>query len=446
MPDHNLTNLSKVDTAPNLGHIAADLHPLAMAVSECTIDPGNARTGHDLEAIAASLRIYGQRTPIVINVDEGGKILKGNGTFQAATQLLNWTHIAAVKVRDDPTTAVGYAIADNRTGDLSRWDDERLAQYLQALPPELPTGFGDDDLHRILADLGAGEDGRGGSLGEDADDITDLVDRAAELQQKWETAVGQLWHFPARSGRGGHYLLIGDIEEVSAQARLLACANGAPIKTAVSDPPYGVDYDPAWRTEMGINKATGMITAVEGDDRADWTDVFISFDPQVMYLWHAGRYTHVVAAGLEDHDYTIVSQIIWVKDRFALSRGDYHWQHEPCWYAVKKGETHNWHGGRDQTTTWFIDRLSSNAADSAEEVFGHGTQKPIECMARPIRNNTQPGEWVVDLFVGTGTTLIAAEDLRRFCLAADKKPTWAAVTLERYLLTFGIEPTLVGDG
>lgn len=140
---------------PNLDHIIPDLRALAVPLDDLKLDPANARAGHALDRIAASLHRYGQRKPIVVNRSEGNKIEAGNGTWQAARSL-GWTHIAAVFVEDDPMTAVGYGIADNRLGDLSEWDAETLQALVAGLDPEmnLPTGFDDDELADMLAELG----------------------------------------------------------------------------------------------------------------------------------------------------------------------------------------------------------------------------------------------------------------------------------------------------
>jgi DNA modification methylase len=162
---------------------------------------------------------------------------------------------------------------------------------------------------------------------------------------------------------------------------------------------------------------------VTNDDRADWREAWVLFPGEVAYCWHAGRHASNVQASLEAADFVIRSQIIWAKPRFVISRGDYHWQHEPCWYAVRKGGTGNWQGDRSQTTLWQIEHQKSET--------GHGTQKPIECMARPIQNNTAAGEYVYDPFVGSGTTLVACEKLGRIGLVCEIDPAYAAVTLER---------------
>lgn len=134
--------------------IAAALQPLAVPLADIHPDPANARTGHAIDRIAASLAAYGQRTPLVVNRSQGNKIEKGNGTY-AAARSLGWSHIAVVFVEDDPSTAAAYGIADNRTGDLSTWDGAALKAIIDGIDPDLdlPTGFEAGELDDILAGL-----------------------------------------------------------------------------------------------------------------------------------------------------------------------------------------------------------------------------------------------------------------------------------------------------
>jgi DNA methylase/ParB/Sulfiredoxin domain len=158
-------------------------------------------------------------------------------------------------------------------------------------------------------------------------------------------------------------------------------------------------------------------------------------------LIHAAEVARsLILAGFE-----IRSQIIWAKQHFVLSRGDYHWQHEPCWYAVRAGGRSHWAAGRDQKTVWQIDN-NSPFGSQAEEATGHGTQKPVECMARPIRNNTVAGDGVYDPFVGSGTTLIAAEMSGRRGFAIDIDPRYVDVVVQRWQKFTGKPATLDGDG
>jgi hypothetical protein len=109
---------------------------------------------------------------------------------------------------------------------------------------------------------------------------------------------------------------------------------GASPVLMTTDPPYGVEYDPGWRALAGVNNNRGKLGKVHNDDRADWREAWALFPGDVMYVWHAGRHAAIVQRSIEACGFEIRNQIVWAKDRFALSRGNYHWQHEPCWYAV----------------------------------------------------------------------------------------------------------------
>src|SRR5262249_8434161 len=157
---------------------------------------------------------------------------------------------------------------------------------------------------------------------------------------------------------------------------------------------------------------------------ADWREAWALFAGDIAYVWHAGTKAAIVAESLEATGFEIRSQIIWAKQHFAISRGHYHVQHEPCWYAVRKSKRANWESDRKQTTLWEISNgLSQGGPRGPEnELTGHGTQKPVECMRRPILNHTNRGQSIYDPFVGSGTTIIAAETTGRTCFAIDIDP------------------------
>jgi DNA modification methylase len=155
-------------------------------------------------------------------------------------------------------------------------------------------------------------------------------------------------------------------------------------------------------------------------------------------VWHAGRYASVVQDSLSSVGFEVRAQIIWAKDRFALSRGHYHWQHEPCWYAVRQGSA-NWQGDRKQSTLWQIPAREGQG-------FEHGTQKPVECMKRPIENNSSPGHAVYEPFCGSGTTIIAAEITGRSCHAIELLPQYIDVAVQRWQAFTGETAVLEGDG
>jgi DNA modification methylase len=233
---------------------------------------------------------------------------------------------------------------------------------------------------------------------------------------------GDLWLL------GRHRLLCGDSTKAEDVARLLA---GRVPFIMVTDPPYGVEYDPAWRNEAA---AKGLISfaarregKVENDERLDWTPSYQLFPGHVAYVWHAGRFAADLVLNLRDAEFEIRTQIIWRKPAFAISRGHYHWQHEPCWYAVRSQGSAKWCGDRSQSTVWDI----SNRVDQADN-SNHGTQKPVECMARPIRNHGAKDDDVYDPFLGSGTTIIAAEQLSRRCYGIEISPNYCDVILARW--------------
>ena len=239
--------------------------------------------------------------------------------------------------------------------------------------------------------------------------------------------LGDLWLL------GKHRVLCGDATVAADVNRLF---NGVSATLMVSDPPYGVEYDPEWRAKAGVNQNRCKLGKVENDDRADWREAWALFPGDVMYVWHAGKYAGTVQLSLEVCGFQIRSQIIWAKDRFALSRGNYHWQHEPCWYAVR--ENAHWKGDRSQTTLWSI-----NARE--DDGHGHGTQKPVECMRRPMLNNSSPGQVVYDPFLGSGTSIIAAETTGRICYGLEIEPNYVDVIVSRWQSFTGKSAVLDGD-
>jgi DNA modification methylase len=174
------------------------------------------------------------------------------------------------------------------------------------------------------------------------------------------------------------------------------------------------------------------------DDRADWREAWALFPGEVAYVWHGALHATTVAESLAACGFDIRSQIIWAKERHVLSRGHYHWQHEPCWYAVK-GRGH-WSGDRKQSTLWTIPNRDQDAATI------HGTQKPVECMRRPMLNNSSPGQAVYEPFSGSGSTIIAAETTGRAAYAMELDPAYVDVAVQRWQAYTGKQAVLEGEG
>jgi DNA modification methylase len=233
---------------------------------------------------------------------------------------------------------------------------------------------------------------------------------------------------------GNHRIACGDSTDSDVVTTLL----GGVIPTLmVTDPPYGVEYDPQWRNQRGLSqsKRTGKVL---NDERADWSAAWALYPGSIAYVWHGALRSIPVAESLVREGFTIRAQIIWAKERLVIGRGDYHWQHEPCWYAVRtKG---NWTGDRKQTTLWTI----PSGGQDADTV--HGTQKPVECMRRPMLNNTDPGQAVYEPFLGSGTTLIAAETAGRTCFAVELNPLYVDLAVRRWEAFTGEKATLLGSG
>jgi DNA modification methylase len=286
------------------------------------------------------------------------------------------------------------------------------------------TGPQGDEIDHLLASVA--KDNRI-VLDGDTRDAEPQIDQAEELNKKWQVKTGDLWQI------GEHRLLCGDatkgddVAEVLAEESELLC---------VTDPPYGVKYNPRWRSDAAakghLAYAARRIGAVTNDDRSDWREAWLLFPGDVIYSWHPAVATSLVhAAALEASGFDIRIQIIWAKSNFPIGRGDYHVRHEPCWYAVRSGKLSHRTNDRTQTTLWEIP-LDRNCDG------GHSTQKPLECMARPIRNHEF--ELVYDPFLGSGTTMVACENLGRKCRAIEISPAYCAVALERMTTAFpGIE-------
>jgi DNA modification methylase len=226
---------------------------------------------------------------------------------------------------------------------------------------------------------------------------------------------------------GEHRLLCGDSTDEACVKRLL---EGRVPFLMVTDPPYGVEYDADWRDDFNTWGKAATTSDVENDDKIDWTGAYSLFPGHVAYVWHADRHAAELVLNLHNAGFGIRTQIIWKKPTLIMGRGHYHWQHEPCWYAVRKGGSAKWCGDRKQSTIWEIQGM--HAIGRTEEREAHPTQKPVECMARPIRNHGGPEDDVYDPFLGSGTTLIAAEQLGRRCYGIEIEPGYCDVIIQRW--------------
>jgi DNA modification methylase len=381
----------------------------------------NARTHPDeqIAQIAGSIAEFGFNVPCL--VDDRGVLIAGHGRLLAA-QRLGLTEVPVITLGHlTETQARAYRLADNRIALNADWDEVLLSAELEQLKDDGVDlellGFGEDEIVRLLS---AG-DGESNSRAEDA---------IPEITEEPVTRRGDLWLL------GKHRLLCGDSTSAIDVEHVLA---GEKPHLMVSDPPYGVEYDPSWRNDAGVS-ATARTGKVSNDHRADWRDAWALFPGDVAYVWHAGVHSRAVAESLEVCGFAIRAQIVWAKPRLVLGRGDYHWQHEPCFYAVRKTATGHWQGARDQTTLWSI------GTGSEDEATVHGTQKPVECMRRPIVNNSAGGELVYEPFAGSGSTIIAAESVGRRCAAIELDPRYCDVIIKRWQRVAGGTALLESNG
>ena len=390
-----------------------------VAIGKLSCHPDNPRQG-DVDGIRESISANGFYGALVVQRSTG-HILAGNHRYMAAqAEGFDTVPVIYVDVGDDEARHI--LVVDNRSSDKAENDQALLVAILQGLQngPQglVGSGYSDDDLAQLLA----ADMNDGGAL-EGEDDVPDAPDEPV-------SCPGDLWTL------GNHRLICGDATIATDVERLLGTVK--PL-LMVTDPPYGVEYDPSWRNKAGA-AATKRTGKVLNDDRADWHEAWALFPGDVAYVWHGALHAATVAESLEESGFSVRSQIIWAKERLVLSRGDYHWQHEPCWYAVKKTGKGHWAGDRKQTTLW---QISSRDQD-AKTV--HGTQKPVECMRRPILNNSSPGQAVYEPFMGSGTTLIAAESTGRVCLGSELSPAYVDVAVMRWQKITGKTAMLDGDG
>lgn len=406
---------------------------------------------HDTPEIIESFGRFGFVNPIIID-ETTGRIVAGHGRLEAASKMQLAGQAPPERVQVGPAgdwklpvlrgvafkneiEAQAYLLADNFLGEKGGWNNTELIAALQTISPGgfRGTGYSPKELERLIAKY--------------AGDVPlPNEDDPAVKPKKPRSRKGQVYQL------GPHRILCGDSTHAADVSKLLS---GASPSLMVTDPPYGVEYDPEWRIRAGVTKAKSQKMAkVANDHRADWTEAWELFRGAIAYVWHGGLHAAEVQQSLERAGFEIRSQIVWVKDRFALSRGHYHWQHEPCWMAVRKHAQANWNGARNQSTTWgkqgetFSDRLQAAAlaedwpeiARIAQDInealqttvwaiparedagHGHGTQKPVECMRRPMVNHTVPGDAIYDPFLGSGSTLIAAESTGRVCYGMDIAP------------------------
>lgn len=346
---------------------------------------------HQVELLKASITEYGWTTPVLL--DKDNVVIAGHGRLEAALHL-GMTEAPAVRLEHlTPEQARAYRIADNRLTEMGGWDEHLLAAELE----ELISADFDTDL------TGFAEEEVGKLLEPDPTEDAAAPDPPAEPSTK----PGDLWILDR------HRLICGDSTDAETVARVL---DGEKPNLMVTDPPYGVELKPPY----------GEKPPIENNERSDWAAAYALFPGDVAYIWSAGIALAESGMQLDAFGFQSRALISWLKNSGMVSRGNYNHRCEYLAYAVRAGGNANWIGDYKQSTFW--DDINI-VLPSHPEATSHSTQKPLECMARPIRNHS--GD-VYDPFLGSGTTLIAAENLRRRCFGVEIDPAYCDVIVERW--------------
>ena len=398
--------------------IQNDLLQLAHSITELKLLPGNPRRG-DIEAVKRSLEAFGQRKPIVVRRTDN-VVIAGNHTLQAA-QALGWDEIAVVWVDDDEVTSKAFALADNRTAELGDYDEEALADLINdvgSLNPGLleSSGWDDKAVQELLDRVEQVE------LPTDADDVPD---KAPSI-----TNAGDVWLL------GKHRVMCGD-STISDQVKQLM--DGLEADLVWTDPPYGVAY---------IGKTKDALT-IENDDMD--IDALQEFLTKAFTAGHdvtkkGGCWYVAAPSGNIFQAFSIPltnlgiwrHTLVWVKDSLVMGRADYHYKHESIFYGWKEGAAHQAPPDRKQDTVWEIPRPKRSAE--------HPTMKPVELIAKAIKNSTNQNQIVLDLFGGSGSTLIAAEETNRIAYLMELDPKYVDVICARFQKLTGVLPVLESSG
>ena len=392
----------------------------------------NARTHspEQVNKLASSIKEFGFLNPVVISEDGG--ILAGHGRVMAAKKLGLKQVPCVVESHLTEAQKKAYILADNRLALDAGWDEEMLKVELEELDAadfDLGLlGFSTEELDKYF-DMEPLDSNSGSE-----------EEKEVEVDNEGEpvTKPGDVWIL------GNHRLICGDCTDAEVVKKVM---NGEKPNLMVTDPPYGVKYDPASRPvseKSGRRKhcSEDRSGKVENDDRTDWKDAYSLFPGDIAYVWAPPTFLDYFMGNIRQCGFEISDLIVWNKSEQVLGRKDYHSKFEPCIYATRG--KHNWKGGRDKTTVWDIPLIMFLKKE--EGSWGHGTQKPIECMKRPIENNSDKGDWVYDPFCGSGTTIIAAERTGRRCIACEISPKYCDAIVRRWESETGGEAILEGSG
>lgn len=380
-----------------------------VSISQLVPYVNNARTHSDAQVkkLRASLREFGFINPVII--DREYNVIAGHGRILAAKEE-GIEKVPCVFVDYlTPAQKKAYILADNRMAMDAGWDEELLRVEIEALQAESfdvgLTGFDEKDI----AELFARED-------DDAQD--DDFDVDEELQKPPVTKNSDVWLL------GNHRLICGDSTKAETYEVLM---NGKKANLVVTDPPYNVNYE-------------GSAGKIQNDSMKE--DAFEKFlldaytqmnsameDDASIYVFHSDSHGLAFRKAFEEAGFYLSGCCIWKKQSLVLGRSPYQWQHEPCLFGWKKNGKHQWYSDRKQTTIWEFDKPKKNG--------DHPTMKPIPLIAYPIRNSSMSNCIVLDPFGGSGSTLIACEQLGRICHTIELDEKYCDVIVKRYIEQVG---------
>lgn len=383
-------------------------------------DKKNARVHGDrnIEEVKRSLLEFGQHAPLVVRKADN-RIIVGNARFQAMKEL-SWDKALVLYVDDDEATAVKRSLADNRTGELAEWNDDILKELLESLGPDdldIP-GWSEDELESMLGIAGFMETGE--SIEDDFD---------AEPPAEPVSKPGDLWIL------GKHRLLCGDSTKREDVERLM---DGKNADMVLTDPPYGVDYTGGTKDALKIQNDTRDEIALAELIKGSF-DVAQEISRPGAY-WYATTPSgplHLIFADDWKSRGILRQILVWVKDSMVLGHSEYHYRHEPILFGWIPGDRHK-NTDRTRTSVWEVPRPKRS-----EE---HPTMKPIALWVMAIKDGSRQGEIVYDPFLGSGTTVIACEQLNRTCYGIEIDPGYCDVIVNRWEQFTGEKAVLSNKG
>lgn len=433
---------------PDLAHIAPGLRPLAVPLSDLTPDPANVRRHgeRNIAAIRSSLKRFGQQKPIVAT--EAGVVMAGNGFLEAARGL-GWTHAAVVRTSLSGAELTAFAIADNRTAELAKWDDDALLAQLNAIGEVTlleAAGFTPGELEKLAGSREVKEDA------------------APAPAPVPVSRPGDVWLMSATEDpEMGHRLMCGDSTDGVQVGNLMA---GAKANLCATDPPYLVNYTGERVNDSGKDWSASyrefdIVNAEEFFTRTFRNILNVLAEHSAIYCWHAHRRVGMIQRvwaelGILDHQ-----QIVWIKPTSVFGACMYHFQHEPCMMGWREKSKPKLDGRHNVTSVWVLpsDVRAAVQLDQNSDVWSadwdgkarpvgneHPTEKPVEIFARPMRKHTEPMDIVFEPFSGSGSQLSAAEQLGRRCYAMELSPIFVDVGVRRWQRLTGKEAVLEGDG